>query len=172
MLRVLTNAANTNKRWNALVGSRQQLCLILSAATEAVFRAHGHPFFLRAPSSCAIIRADSLWRAFELTSKEKKEILWVPVFSCPPHSPYSHTNTHTHTHTHTSSISWLYNCHLIQANTHTPPEHIIREIQLYPASCLTKRRDWTINASMDLGKALQGSRGEAFYQLSCYCVWF
>ncbi len=148
-----------------IVGSRQQLCVIPAAATEAVFRAHGHPFFLRAPSSCAVIRADSLWRAFELTSKEKKEILWVPVFSCPPHSPCTHKRTHKHTQR--TLISWLYNCHLIQAYTntwvqacpHTPPDCIIQEMQLYPAPCLTKRVDWTINASMDLGKAFRETEG-------------
>lgn len=52
---------------------------------------------------CHLIGADALWRAFELTSKEKKEILWVPVFSCLLHSSY----THTHTCTHATCIAWL-----------------------------------------------------------------
>lgn len=32
-------------------------------------------------------------------------------------------------------------------------------MQLYPAPCLTKRVDWTINASMDLDKACRGTEG-------------
>lgn len=75
------------------------------------------------------------------------------MFSCPQHSPY----------THTSPISWLYNCHLIQAYTntcvslHTAPQLIRQETQLYPAPCLTNIVHWTINASMDLGKSRRGS---------------
>lgn len=33
------------------------------------------------------------------------------------------------------------------------------KMRLYPALCLTKRVDWTINASMDLGKALRETEG-------------
>lgn len=42
---------------------------------------------------------------------------------------------------------------------HTPPDRIMQEIQLYPAPCLTKRVDWTINASMDLSKAFRKAEG-------------
>lgn len=40
---------------------------------------------------------------------------------------------------------------------HTPPQLIRQETQLYPAPCLTNIVHWTINASMDLGKARRGS---------------
>lgn len=76
--------------------------------------------------------------------------------------------THKYAHTHTSPISWLCNCHFIQAYsntwvhvcpTHPPADRIMQEIQLYPAPCLTKRVDWTINASMDLSKAFRKAEG-------------
>lgn len=143
-----------------IVGGKQLLCNPIWGIWGS--KAHGHPFFPDAPFSCAVIHADSLWRAFELTSKEKKEILWVPVFSCPPHSPYTHT--HQFTHTHLSHILTLC-CHFIQesmcAPVHPQTVRTGKTHHLYPSLCLTRRVDWTINASMDLGKAF-GETGGSF----------
>lgn len=65
--------------------------------------------------------------------------------------------THTCTHTHTSAISATasFRRAKIRMLPHTPPERIIQEMRLYPPCCLTKRVDWTINGSMDLGKAFR-----------------
>ena len=119
------------------------------AATEAVFRAHGHP----PPLSCAVIRADGLWRAFELTSKEKKEILWVPVFSCPPHSPCTHTHLY-----HTM-------CHLFLMHSATrvhvwPPP--LLQFGFIPLLCNQK---WRVNHQDGYGfwQSLWRDKGEVIY---------
>lgn len=81
------------KECNMQRAHRRASVLESSLTTEAVFRAPGHLFHVYAPS-CAVIPADSLWRAFELTSNKKKEILWAHVFSCLLHT--SLTRYHLH----------------------------------------------------------------------------
>lgn len=153
-----THAVNTLK---CIVGSRQQLCVTQPPASKAVFRAHGRPFFQRAPSSCAVIRADSLWRAFELTSKEKKEILWVPVFSCPPHLSHTHTS-----HILTLQLPSHSGTDCNTCATAHPQNESSCEIRPYPALFNQKTR---LNNQCEHGfrQSLRGNREEAFYQLTC-----
>lgn len=96
-----------------------------------------------------IVCADSLWRAFELTSKEKKEILWVPVFSCVVHS-----STHTHPLLYLdppSAVSFRLTHGCVE---YVPPRTLRMHRPGRAALChplLTLTVDWAIIASVDLG---------------------
>lgn len=109
--------------------------------------------------SCHLIGSDALWRAFELSSKEKKEILWVPVFSCCT-SLVLHTRSHTHTQlaclcSVSGHLTWALLAHM--GARLTPTACITLTID--PPLCLTKTLDWTVNLRVDFGFRGEKSEG-------------
>lgn len=118
----------------------------------------GHLFFPPPFSFCHLIGADALWRAFELTSKEKKEILWVPVFGCLLHSSYTQ---HTHARD-LHSLTLLTAISLRHTQTHGRVGSSATTHNMDHAA-LTETVDWTINPSVDFGEAFWGIFDVWFY---------